>query len=634
MTTAFTGNNRPPVNEDAALPAQSAYTVNKVLVSAQGTHAWTTILATIGTSGGKATPGECTSVLLNDQATNAGRMLSTNGASITWLDTIPSPLYTEYDISNFTNGVVLSSETIVRTLFVRSVQFPINFVGSLAFCNNPAIYNAVFSIRKNGAQVGTMTFAADVQSASFSLPTATTFNPGDMLEIVGPATADYQLSNLATTLIGTLLNAPVTPSTAFWINLFGNGGMDVGSGIVIDTSGSAYVVGYTNSAGFGGDDAFIAKFDTYGDIQWQRAFGSVNTDQAVAIAIDGSNNAYVVGSTTGGGSGGSDIMLLKFDPTGNLLWQRAFGGSNTEYGYAVATDVDGNVYVVGSTVSQGAGSGDAIIAKYNSGGVLWWQVAFGGVAADGAVGIVADSQGNAIISGFTSSVGSGNSDQYIIKVSASGAIQWQRCFGSSGADRAYGITVDHHNSVYMVGRTASQGAGDTDIVVVKYDHQGIIQWQRALGGTSADAGYNIYADIFDCVYVVGTTASDGDAGGDIVVVKYNEDGHMQWQRLITGTSADSGAGIVVDQYGSMFLVGSTSSQGHGGSDAFIAKLPSDGSKVGTYGNFIYRAATLTPTNTTLVDTKQTLVPSVTTLVNTATTVSSTATALSATKIVV
>ena len=118
-------------------------------------------------------------------------------------------------------------------------------------------------------------------------------------------------------------------------------------------------------------------------------------------------------------------------------------------------------------------------------------------------------------------------------------------------------------------------------------------WIKLLGGTSSDTGTGIAVDSSGNVYVTGHTGSQGAGGNDILIAKYNTSGVTQWLRTLGGTGTDAGTGIAVDSSGNVYVTGYTGSQGAGGYDILIAKLPSDGSLAGTYGNFIYQASTLT-----------------------------------------
>ena len=399
----------------------------------------------------------------------------------------------------------------------------------------------------------------------------------------------YKMSSLIS------LFSPFNGSTKFWIKLLGGANSDAGTDIAVDSSGNVYVTGHTGSQGAGGNDILITKYNTSGVIQWQRTFGGASSDVGTDIAVDSSGNVYVTGHTLSNGT--YNVLIAKYNTSGVTQWLRTLGGTGDAAGYSIAVDSSGNVYVTGYTVSDGAY--DILIAKYNTSGVIQWQRTLGGTSNDTGNSIAADSSGNVYVTGYTGSQGDGTYNVLIAKYNTSGVIQWQRTLSGAGTDTGAGIAVDSSGNVYVTGYTGSQGDGTYDILIAKYDTSGVIQWQRTLSGTSNDAGTDIAVDSSGNVYVTGYTGSRGAGGNDILITKYNTSGVIQWQRTFGGASGDVGTGIAVDSSGNVYVTGYTGSQGDGTYDILIAKLPSNGSLAGTYGNFIYQASTLTDTTSTL-----------------------------------
>jgi len=401
---------------------------------------------------------------------------------------------------------------------------------------------------------------------------------------------------------------------AYWIATLAGAVWDEGSGIAVDNNGNVYVVGQTNSEGAGNDDLLIVKYDASGTIQWQRSLGGSSGEEGYGIAVDGNGDVYVVGETFSQGAGSNDLLIAKYDSSGTIQWQRSLGGSGNESGEGIAIDSNGDVYVAGVTNSQGAGSTDALIAKYDSSGTIQWQRSLGGSSSDRASSIAVDSSNNVYVVGQTASQGAGSNDVLIAKYNSSGTIQWQRSLGGSSSDTGYGITVNSSGDVYVAATSASQGAGGSDILVAKYNTSGTIQWQRSLGGTVQDEGRGIAIDSSDNVYVIGYSSSSGTAGDrDIVIAKYNSSGAIQWQRFLGGSQSDTGLGIAVDSKGNVYVTGYIDPNNDVKFDIFIAKLPGDGSLTGTYGYFTYQASSLTDATRTLTSATRTLTAATRTL---------------------
>ena len=143
------------------------------------------------------------------------------------------------------------------------------------------------------------------------------------------------------------------------------------NGITIDSSDNLYVCGETSSTGQGSDDLIVAKYDTSGNVQWQKVLGGTSVDQGKSVGVDSLGNVYVAGTTRYDGD--YHPLLVKYDNNGNLQWQRTLNTTNTNQSYGVAFDNSDNIYITGN-LSSGAGFGfvygGSFLAKYNGSGDL------------------------------------------------------------------------------------------------------------------------------------------------------------------------------------------------------------------------------------------------------------------------
>ena len=194
-----------------------------------------------------------------------------------------------------------------------------------------------------------------------------------------------------------------------WAETAGGSGNDEGLGIARDNSGNVYVTGYFSSSHItfgettlnnaGGNDIFIVKYDTNGNPIWAVSAGGSATDWALGVATDGSGNVYVTGgfmsptitfgtfTLINAGSGYLDMFIVKYDPSGNVLWAKNAGGSSRDVGNSVTTDANGNVFVAGQFMSTSITFGtitlknpkgnttngyDMFIVKYTANGNVPW----------------------------------------------------------------------------------------------------------------------------------------------------------------------------------------------------------------------------------------------------------------------
>jgi len=220
-------------------------------------------------------------------------------------------------------------------------------------------------------------------------------------------------------------------------------------------------------------------------VGWIALLGGTGRDRGCAVAIDSANNIIVVGQTASDGAGGNDVLIAKYNSAGALQWDRTLGGTGSDVGYAVAIDSANNIIVVGQTTSDGAGSDDVLIAKYNSAGALQWDRTLGGTGSDFGYAVAIDSANNIIVVGYTTSDGAGNYDLLIAKYNSAGALQWDRTLGGTGSDWGYAVAIDSADNIIVVGYTTSDGAGSNDVLIAKYNSAGALQWDRTLGGTGS-----------------------------------------------------------------------------------------------------------------------------------------------------
>ena len=337
------------------------------------------------------------------------------------------------------------------------------------------------------------------------------------------------------------------------------------------------------------------------DTYWIALLGGSGSDQSQSVAIDSEKNIIVCGATDSDGAGSSDLLIAKYDSLGALQWAKTLGGASPDAGDAVAIDSSDNIILCGFTNSDGAGGTDVLIAKYNSSGVLQWDRTLGGSGRDQAYSVCVDSADNIIVVGLTDSDGAGSNDLLIAKYNSSGTLQWNRTLGGASTDAGNAVAIDSADNIIAVGYTYSDGAGDADFLIAKYNSSGVLQWDRTLGGASTDTGEAVAIDSLDNIIVCGHTYPGATGIGDFIIAKYNSSGTLQWDRTLGGASDDRAFEVAIDSSDNIIVCGYTFSDGAGNRDSIIAKLPPDGSGTGTYGSFTYQEAVLTDAAAVLTD---------------------------------
>jgi hypothetical protein len=347
-----------------------------------------------------------------------------------------------------------------------------------------------------------------------------------------------------------------------WKKNFGGSGVEWLYNVRPTPDGGYLLSGITDSddfdvSGFHGGywDAWLMKMDGLGNLVWQKCLGGSGWDEAwdayqtddggyIMAGYSNSNDGDVSGN-----HGAHDYWVVRLDSLLQIVWQRSFGGSNSDYAHTVSPTADGGFIVAGYSQSD---DGDVV---------------------DGTIGL----------------------DVWVLKLNFDGKIEWQRTYGGNGTDRANEIHQTRDGGFIFIGYTTSNNGditghhGSNDIWVVKLSPNGALEWQRAMGGSGPDYGFSIQQTLDEGYVLTGpVVSSDGDVtgyrgGGDFWVAKLSEQGEIVWSNTLGGTKYDNPRSIRQTSDGGFIVGGFTWSndfdvpQGvKGRSDYWVVKLGPEG----------------------------------------------------------
>lgn len=422
-----------------------------------------------------------------------------------------------------------------------------------------------------------------------------------------------------------------------WAERAGGSSWDDGRSTCIDSNGNVIVVGRFDSPTitfgattlFNADntgnnsDMFLVKYDSYGNVLWAKSFGSAYGDElALSVATDLSDNIIMAGWYGAGGlivgsigfiaSGGSnpDIVIVKFDSSGNIIWARNAGSTGDDRAASVTTDAAGNVLLTGTfksptinfgstTLTNGGPSYstcDVFVAKYDSSGNVLWAKRAGGTKDDTPFGISSDPSGNVLVTGsfisasisfgtttFTKS-DSTNGNIFVVKYNASGTVSWAKNAGGVKNDCGQSICADASGNVLVTGffrsvyinfgtdTLTNASANSPNIFLVKYDPLGSVLWAKlgggvggASGGIVGDFGQSVTADVNENVLLTGyfqspviyfgSTSLNNSGFEDMFIVKYDPSGNIVWAQQIGGPYNQEGRSIATDGAGNILVTG-------------------------------------------------------------------------------
>ncbi|MHC5081130.1 MAG: NHL repeat-containing protein, partial [Planctomycetota bacterium] len=360
-----------------------------------------------------------------------------------------------------------------------------------------------------------------------------------------------------TSLISNVANG-VASAFAGFVKTWGGSVDEYATGIGVDSTGNIYCSVNTASFGAGSGDIALLKYSSSGSLQWAKTWGGSGIEYAARkVVVDSGGNIYCAGVTDSFGAGGRDAFLLKYDSSGTLQWARTWGSTSHEQSDFLEIDSSGNIYCASRTSSFGAGGDDTLLLKYNSSGSLQWAKTWGGSGTEHFWSNAIDSSGNSYCVGFTESYGAGGRDIILVKYDVSGAIQWARTWGGAADDTSSGVAVDLSGNVYCNGSTRSFGAGNWDRALLKYDGSGVLQWAKTWGGGAGDAGHDVRVGSNGNIYTVGWTVSFGAGSYDGLVLKYDTSGGLQWAKTWGGILPELLYGIHLNSDGSLYVAGTT-----------------------------------------------------------------------------
>lgn len=292
----------------------------------------------------------------------------------------------------------------------------------------------------------------------------------------------------------------------------------------------------------------------------------------------------------------------------NLLWEKTYGGSNSECGNSILKTPDENFIIVGYTSSSDRNlfstkedyftiNMDAWILKVSQNGELIWDKTFGGSDNDELIKIIKTDDGNFIAAGKTYSTdgdiesNNGQYDIWIIKIDNFGNLLWEKTFGGSYYDKVSSIIKTYDNNYIILGLTESsdgdisQNNGEYDIWLIKINDEGNLLWEKTFGGSSSEKAFDVIEDSDKNLIIVGYTESEdgiisyNHGEKDLWVIKTDENGNLIWEKTFGGSDWESGNKIIQTDDGNYLISGYTNS-----SDGDVSFLHSSTYYSSTYGD--------------------------------------------------
>ncbi|MEP1488931.1 MAG: hypothetical protein ABJK28_10935 [Algibacter sp.] len=388
------------------------------------------------------------------------------------------------------------------------------------------------------------------------------------------------------------------------VQTFGGSLNDSGKSIVNAIDGGYVILGHTQSTD--GDvlnkqnnsfDYWLLKFDSESNLQWQKTYGGTDDDRGNSIIQTNDGGYAMLGySQSNDGdvsenNGFNDFWISKLNASGDILWQKTFGFSGADTGISIIQTHDNGFLLSGIldvSASGGQGNskssstkhagGDYWIIKLNADGTKEWSQFYGGTFTDTPNGTIQTTDNSYIIVGSSDSDdidinnNKGSDDFWVVKISETGRLIWEKSFGGSQIDEAYAITNSADGNYIIVGDTRSNDSditnnkGAADLWLIKITTDGTLIWEKTFGGTSFDAGRSIFKTQDNGFIISGNSRSTDDddvssnnGQNDAWILKVDTNANLKWQKTIGGFNIDLAFDSVQLSNGDIITTGETSS---------------------------------------------------------------------------
>ena len=322
-----------------------------------------------------------------------------------------------------------------------------------------------------------------------------------------------------------------------WVRSYGGSDNDTAHDIIPSAEGGFVVVGGSQSSDFdvssnnGESDIYIFKVDDAGDVQWNVSVGDALWDDSQKV-LQNTEGDYIVLARSQSPVSESDLLLIKLNKDGAILWQRSYGGSQTDSAVSIVQTNDGGYILISTSdsadidISNNKGASDIWVLKIDSDGNKIWDRNYGGTQSDVATDAIRTDDGNVVIIGRTYSddidinTNKGVADCWIIKLDNQGAILWNKTYGGSELENPTQIAETSSGNLVVAGYSSSSdgdlsvNSGNNDFWVLELDSGGSLISSNTFGGADSDR-LNGLLIVDDKLIVAGHSYSDdGDVASN------------------------------------------------------------------------------------------------------------------------
>jgi hypothetical protein len=314
-------------------------------------------------------------------------------------------------------------------------------------------------------------------------------------------------------------------NSSVWAQTYDGG---VINSLIGTSDGGNVAVGETSFSWERGYDAVLTKFDASGNMEWNRTYGGPGNERARSVVAVSDGGYVIAGSTTSFGAGNTDFWLVKTDASGNVEWNQTYGGGRNEYAHSLVVTPDDGFAIAGSTESFGDidsyDSDNFWLVKTDADGNEEWNQTYSRGIAERITSLVVTSDGGYALAGYSYHSGRRPLTPYhfwLVKTDEFGYAKWNQSYGQSQYDYAYTLVETSDGGYAIAGETSSLDDSGQDFWLIKTNKFGKMEWNQTYGRSGVYDGARLLVETSDGGYAL---------AGDGFLVKTDEDGNEEWNQ--------------------------------------------------------------------------------------------------------
>jgi parallel beta-helix repeat protein len=340
------------------------------------------------------------------------------------------------------------------------------------------------------------------------------------------------------------------PYEYHWHQTWGNPSSQYARSIIIDGEGNIYALGVTRDPN---DDIYLLKYNNEGVLQWEQRWGGSDSDWAHDLAFNSQGEIIVSGYTRSYGNGEKDLLLLCYDNQGVLQWTKFWGTAFSETSMSIIIDENDNIFLTGSIWS--GSDHDLLLVKFDSIGNYIWHITWGGSDnSERGHDMSIDQFGNFYIAGYTMRNTNSLHQVLVIKFDQAGNYVWDTIYGVFPDDyMVRGMIIDD-NYLYVTGAERFYNTNNFNTLLLKYDLNGVFQWNKTWDLSYWDIGYDLIFDSNEDIIITSICILP-EKSYDMAFICYDKNGNFRWDNFWGGNERECPSKITMDDYGNLYIVG-------------------------------------------------------------------------------